>query len=54
MSASTDTPLLQIRDLRIAFDTQKSSREVVHGVNLELYAGSPPRGSSTSTCSGCT
>nr|WP_251446967.1 ABC transporter ATP-binding protein [Microbacterium sp. USTB-Y] len=35
----TDTPLLQIRDLRIAFDTQKSSREVVHGVNLELYAG---------------
>ncbi|MDR2322971.1 MAG: ABC transporter ATP-binding protein [Microbacterium sp.] len=35
----TDTPLLQIRDLRIAFDTQKSSREVVHGVNLELFAG---------------
>ncbi|WP_374208785.1 dipeptide ABC transporter ATP-binding protein [Microbacterium sp. USTB-Y] len=39
MTAMTDTPLLQIRDLRIAFDTQKSSREVVHGVNLELYAG---------------
>ncbi|MFJ4167387.1 dipeptide ABC transporter ATP-binding protein [Microbacterium sp. NPDC089698] len=39
MTASTDTPLLQIRDLRIAFDTQKSSREVVHGVNLELFAG---------------
>ncbi|WP_396652915.1 dipeptide ABC transporter ATP-binding protein [Microbacterium sp.] len=39
MTAMTDTPLLQIRDLRIAFDTQKSSREVVHGVNLELFAG---------------
>ena len=39
MTAMTDTPLLQIRDLRIAFDTQKTSREVVHGVNLELYAG---------------
>jgi peptide/nickel transport system ATP-binding protein len=39
MSASTDTPLLRIRDLKVAFDTQKGSREVLHGVNLELFAG---------------
>jgi peptide/nickel transport system ATP-binding protein len=39
MSASTDTPLLRIRDLRVAFDTQKGSREVLHGVNLELNRG---------------
>ncbi|MBS1905649.1 MAG: ABC transporter ATP-binding protein [Actinobacteria bacterium] len=39
MSATADTPLLRIRDLKVAFDTQKGSREVLHGVNLELYAG---------------
>ncbi|WP_292718363.1 ABC transporter ATP-binding protein [Microbacterium sp. 13-71-7] len=39
MSASTDTPLLRIRDLKVAFDTQSGSREVLHGVNLELFAG---------------
>ncbi|MFB7844768.1 dipeptide ABC transporter ATP-binding protein [Microbacterium sp. NPDC056052] len=39
MSATADTPLLRIRDLRVAFDTQKGSREVLHGVDLELYAG---------------
>ena len=39
MSASTDTPLLRIRDLKVAFDTQKGSREVLHGINLELYPG---------------
>ena len=39
MSATADTPLLRIRDLRVAFDTQKGSREVLHGINLELYAG---------------
>ncbi|MDQ4213990.1 ABC transporter ATP-binding protein [Microbacterium capsulatum] len=39
MSAKTDTPLLRIRDLKVAFDTQKGSREVLHGVDVELYAG---------------
>ncbi|MBN9157693.1 MULTISPECIES: dipeptide ABC transporter ATP-binding protein [unclassified Microbacterium] len=39
MSASTDTPLLRIRDLRIAFDSQKGTREVVHGVDFDLYPG---------------
>ncbi|MGN8024798.1 dipeptide ABC transporter ATP-binding protein [Microbacterium sp. 22242] len=39
MSAATDTPLLRIRDLKVAFDTQSGSREVLHGVNLELFAG---------------
>ncbi|MDQ1128172.1 ABC transporter ATP-binding protein [Microbacterium sp. SORGH_AS_0888] len=32
-------PLLRIRDLKVAFDTQKGSREVLHGVSLDLYAG---------------
>ena len=35
MTATTDTPLLQIRDLKIAFDTQRTSREVVHGVSFD-------------------
>ncbi len=39
MSAVTDTPLLRITDLKVAFDSQKGSREVLHGVNLELYPG---------------
>ena len=39
MSASTDTLLLRIRDLRIAFDSQKGTREVVHGVDFDLYPG---------------
>jgi len=39
MSATADTPLLRIRDLKVAFDTQKGSREVLHGINLELYPG---------------
>ena len=38
-ASSTDTPLLRIRDLKVAFDTQKGSREVLHGINLELYPG---------------
>ncbi|MBS1697099.1 MAG: ABC transporter ATP-binding protein [Actinobacteria bacterium] len=39
MSTAADMPLLRIRDLRVAFDTQKSSREVLHGIDLDLYAG---------------
>ncbi|WP_417563650.1 dipeptide ABC transporter ATP-binding protein [Microbacterium sp.] len=39
MSATVDTPLLSIRDLKVAFRGQKTVREVLHGINLELYAG---------------
>ena len=39
MSGSTITPLLSIRDLRVAFDTQAGSREVLHGVNLDIFPG---------------
>ncbi len=39
MSTTADMPLLRIRDLKVAFDTQKGSREVLHGVDLDLYRG---------------
>jgi microcin C transport system ATP-binding protein len=35
MSASPSTPLLDVRDLSVAF----GDREVVHGVNLQIHAG---------------
>ncbi|UTF60579.1 ABC transporter ATP-binding protein [Gilvimarinus sp. DA14] len=35
----TDKPLLQIRDLSVAFTQENCERTVVNGVNLELYAG---------------
>jgi len=39
MSESAATPLLSIRNLRVAFDTQSGSREVLHGVNLDVFPG---------------
>ena len=39
MSDAIDTPLLSIRDLRVAFRGQKTEREVLHGVSFDLYAG---------------
>jgi peptide/nickel transport system ATP-binding protein len=39
MSDSAATPLLSIRNLRVAFDTQSGSREVLHGVNLDVFPG---------------
>ena len=33
------TPLLSIRDLRVAFRTQRGEREVLHGVDLDIYPG---------------
>jgi peptide/nickel transport system ATP-binding protein len=39
MSDTTRTPLLSIRNLRVAFDTQSGSREVLHGVNLDVFPG---------------
>ncbi|MFL1999595.1 ABC transporter ATP-binding protein [Microbacterium sp. A1-JK] len=39
MSAVENAPLLSIRDLRVAFDAGKVSREVLHGVNLDVHRG---------------
>ncbi len=39
MSGTTAQPLLSIRNLRVAFDTQEGSREVLHGVNLDVFPG---------------
>lgn len=39
MSEIIDTPLLSIRDLKVAFRTQKVDNEVLHGIDLDLYAG---------------
>jgi oligopeptide transport system ATP-binding protein len=39
MSDAVQTPLLSIRDLKVAFRGQKTEREVLHGVSLELFAG---------------
>jgi len=39
MSENAATPLLSIRNLRVAFDTQSGSREVLHGVNLDVFPG---------------
>ncbi|MBP1325725.1 peptide/nickel transport system ATP-binding protein [Leucobacter exalbidus] len=36
---SFEEPLLSVRDLRVAFGTKKSPKEVVHGVNLDVYPG---------------
>ncbi|MFK3679922.1 dipeptide ABC transporter ATP-binding protein [Microbacterium sp. NPDC090218] len=38
MSEST-TPLLSVRDLKVAFDTQKGTREVLHGISFDVMAG---------------
>ncbi|WES65015.1 ABC transporter ATP-binding protein [Microbacter sp. GSS18] len=35
----TDEPLLSIRDLTVAFATQSGTREVLHGVDLDVYPG---------------
>ncbi|QAY61000.1 ABC transporter ATP-binding protein [Microbacterium protaetiae] len=39
MSDSLETPLLSIRDLKVAFRHQKTVNEVLHGIDLDLYAG---------------
>lgn len=36
---SDTAPLLSIRDLKVAFDTQSGSREVLHGVSLDVFPG---------------
>lgn len=32
-------PLLSVRDLRVAFDSQSGSREVLHGVSFDIFPG---------------
>ncbi|ALJ19915.1 dipeptide ABC transporter ATP-binding protein [Microbacterium sp. No. 7] len=39
MSDHVDTPLVSIRDLRVGFDTQSGTREVLHGVSLDIFPG---------------
>ena len=39
MTGTATTPLLSIRDLKVAFDTQRGSREVLHGVDLDIFPG---------------
>ncbi|WEG07535.1 ABC transporter ATP-binding protein [Microbacterium horticulturae] len=39
MSDAIDTPLLSIRGLKVAFRTQKTENEVLHGIDLDLFAG---------------
>ncbi|WOQ70285.1 ABC transporter ATP-binding protein [Microbacterium limosum] len=39
MSVDSQTPLLSIRDLTVAFDAGKTSREVLHGVSLDIHPG---------------
>jgi peptide/nickel transport system ATP-binding protein len=33
------TPLLSIRDLKVAFDSQSGPREVLHGVSFDIFSG---------------
>jgi len=39
MSDATMTPLLSVRDLKVAFEGEGGTREVLHGVSLDVYPG---------------
>ena len=39
VAARTDSPILQIKDLRTFFDTRDGTVRAVNGVSMELYAG---------------
>ncbi len=39
MSDATMTPLLSVRDLKVAFEGEGGSREVLHGVSLDVFPG---------------
>ena len=32
-------PILSVRDLKVAFKTDKTANQVLHGVNLDVYPG---------------
>ncbi len=39
MTTANRTPLLSIRDLTVAFDSGKTSRQVLHGIDLDIHRG---------------
>ncbi|MBD7956790.1 ABC transporter ATP-binding protein [Microbacterium sp. Sa4CUA7] len=39
MTTENRTPLLSIRDLKVAFDSGKTSNEVLHGIDLDIHRG---------------
>ena len=39
MTSDAQTPLLSIRDLKVAFETQNGSNEVLHGISLDVFPG---------------
>ena len=39
MSETAREPLLSVRDLRVAFESQSGSREVLHDVNFDIFPG---------------
>lgn len=39
MSEQSQEPLLQVRDLKVTFGNKKATREVLHGVDFEVYPG---------------
>ncbi|WP_292835390.1 ABC transporter ATP-binding protein [Microbacterium sp.] len=39
MSEISREPLLRVRDLRVAFDSQSESNEVLHGVSFDIFPG---------------
>ena len=39
MSGTATTPLVSVRDLKIAFDSQSGTREVIHGIDFDIFPG---------------
>ncbi|WP_455133050.1 dipeptide ABC transporter ATP-binding protein [Microbacterium aurum] len=39
MSDATRAPLLSLRDVRVAFDSQSGTREVLHGISFDIFPG---------------
>ncbi|MFE1644680.1 dipeptide ABC transporter ATP-binding protein [Microbacterium sp. P01] len=39
MSETARQPLLSVKDLRVAFDSQSGEREVLHGINFDIFPG---------------
>ncbi|MFH8250399.1 dipeptide ABC transporter ATP-binding protein [Microbacterium sp. B2969] len=39
MSGTLTTPLISVRDLRIAFESQSGQREVIHGIDFDIFPG---------------
>jgi peptide/nickel transport system ATP-binding protein len=39
MSGTVSTPLVSVRDLKIAFESQSGQREVIHGIDFDIFPG---------------